>query len=153
MNAPTHILHWVPGYLNSDGNGLWELQHLADYAAGLTQLHPGWRLEDEPRDIDAADFTGWIAGLVGCPVTVQPWANRVTCWRHLRFRRREPAFLIAPVASCPYEICHHNACAACGNPPAEADPLVLAEGVRIHLHHVRDPEDGFYGVGFQAVAS
>lgn len=45
-----------------------------------------------------------------------------------------------------------TACAACGRPPAKADPLVLAEGRRIHLHHVLDPADGFYGAVFQAVA-
>jgi hypothetical protein len=46
-----------------------------------------------------------------------------------------------------------DACAACGNPPAEADPLVLADGWRIHLHHVRDENDGFYGIPFQALAA
>jgi len=44
-------------------------------------------------------------------------------------------------------------CAACGHLPTTGDPLVLAEGFRIHLHHVRDESDGFYGVPFQAVAA
>ena len=44
-------------------------------------------------------------------------------------------------------------CQACGNPGTEADPLVLAEGWRVHLSHVLDPGDGFYGSVFQAVAA
>jgi hypothetical protein len=44
-----------------------------------------------------------------------------------------------------------NACAACGNPATEADPLVLAGGYRIHLSHVRDEDGGFYGVPFQSL--
>jgi hypothetical protein len=44
-----------------------------------------------------------------------------------------------------------SACAACGNPATETDPLVLAGGYRIHLHHVRDEGDGFYGAPFQSL--
>lgn len=44
-------------------------------------------------------------------------------------------------------------CAACGHLETAADPLVLAEGFRVHLSHVLDPADGFYGAVFQAVAS
>lgn len=44
-------------------------------------------------------------------------------------------------------------CSACGRPSTRTDPLVLAEGWHVHVSHVRDPQDGFYGAVFQAVAS
>jgi hypothetical protein len=46
-----------------------------------------------------------------------------------------------------------NACAACGHQGTGADPLVLADGHRIHVSHVLDAGSGFYGVPFQAVAA
>ena len=65
MNEPTHILHWVPGYLVKGGadwgDGWWELQTIAAYESGEPQQDPEWTLEDEPRDVDAGDFTDWIS--------------------------------------------------------------------------------------------
>jgi hypothetical protein len=93
----THILHWVPGYLvRGDCDGWWELQPAAAYDVGEPQLDPDWYLEDEPRDIDAADFAEWIASLVGYPVTVEKDWTDITCWRALRFRRPEPLWLVCP---------------------------------------------------------
>lgn len=46
--GPAHVLHWVPGYLNSDGLGCWELQDAADYEAS----EPGGR--DPQHDAPAA---------------------------------------------------------------------------------------------------
>jgi hypothetical protein len=46
-----------------------------------------------------------------------------------------------------------DACQACGNPPLAEDPIVLAEGRQVHLSHVLDPDDGFYGSVFQEVAA
>lgn len=98
MSAPvTHVLHWVPGYLVRGGSdGWWELQPVADYDAGEPQLDPDWYLEDEPRDIDAADFTEWIASLAGFPVTVEQDSVRITSPRSLRFFRPEPVWWIRP---------------------------------------------------------
>ena len=40
-------------------------------------------------------------------------------------------------------------CAACGHPEAPRNPLVLAEdGYRVHVSHVLDPDDGYYGEAF-----
>jgi hypothetical protein len=41
-----------------------------------------------------------------------------------------------------------HACSCCGNPARAGDPLVIAEGMRMHLMHVLDPASGFYGVPF-----
>lgn len=99
MNEPTHILHWVPGYLVKGGcdwgDGWWELQPLADYEAGEPQGNPDWYLEGEPRDIEADDFTEWIAGLTGYPVSVEKSSVRITCPRALR-TSREPVWYVRP---------------------------------------------------------
>jgi hypothetical protein len=93
---PTHVLYWMPPYLTGTRSGWWDLQDIASYEAGQPQLDLEWALEDEPRGIDAADFTDWIGGMTGFPVTVvKSWA-RITCWRALRFRRREPLFYVFP---------------------------------------------------------
>jgi hypothetical protein len=94
---PTHILHWVPPYVDRDG-GCWDLQTLADYDAGVEQTDPEWQLDGEPRDIDANDFTGWIGELVGYPVTVVEGFARITDWRRLRFRCKEPLFFVVPAS-------------------------------------------------------
>jgi hypothetical protein len=45
-------------------------------------------------------------------------------------------------------------CAACGRDGAERDPLVIAaDGYRVHVSHVIDPADGYYGVPFAAGAA
>ena len=90
----THVLHWVPPYV--DGEGTWELQTCADYDAGKLPSRPDWMLESEPRDIDAGDFTGWIAGITGYPVTVEQDWVRITCPRAFRFMRREPLWWVRP---------------------------------------------------------
>jgi hypothetical protein len=42
-----------------------------------------------------------------------------------------------------------TACAACGQEDCPRNPLVLAEGgMLIHVSHVLDPDDGFYGAAF-----
>ena len=47
-----------------------------------------------------------------------------------------------------------HACAACGHSETPRNPLVLAgDGYRVHVRHLTDPADGYYGVPFQAVAS
>jgi len=97
MADPTHVLHWAPGYLvKSSHDGWWELQDIASYEAGEPQEDLHWALEFEGRDIDAADFTEWIAGLVGYPVTVEKSWTRITCPRALRFLRPEPLFYVSP---------------------------------------------------------
>jgi hypothetical protein len=39
-----------------------------------------------------------------------------------------------------------NICAACGHPGGPADPLVIADGYRVHRWHTTDPDDGFHGL-------
>jgi hypothetical protein len=39
---------------------------------------------------------------------------------------------------------HGHLCAACGWPGTQDDPLVVAEGWRVHRSHTTDPQDGFY---------
>jgi hypothetical protein len=46
-----------------------------------------------------------------------------------------------------------STCAACGNAETARDPLVVADGYRIHVSHARDEDSGYYGVAFQQVAS
>jgi hypothetical protein len=98
--AVTHVLHWVPGYLIRGGavwgDGWWELQSIADYDAGEPQTDPAWMLEAEPRDIDADDFTEWIAEMVGYPVEVEKSSTRITCLRALKWNREEPVWLVYP---------------------------------------------------------
>jgi hypothetical protein len=103
---PTHILYWVPPYV--DGEGTWELQDIASYEAGESQPDPEWMLPGEPRDIDGGDFTAWIEGIVGYPVAVRESSVRITCPRALRFWRREPAWYVIPAEPGPYASCHHN---------------------------------------------
>lgn len=35
-------------------------------------------------------------------------------------------------------------CAACGHPARDNDPLIVADGFRIHHSHTADPRSGFY---------
>jgi len=90
MADPTHVLHWVPGCLVKSSHGWWELQDIAEYDAGVPQLHPDWLIAGEGRDLDAADFAGWIAGLVGYPVIVEKSWARITC------PHPEPLFYVSP---------------------------------------------------------
>jgi hypothetical protein len=96
----THILHWVPGYLVKGGcdwgDGWWELQPLSAYEAGEPQLDPDWYLEGEDRDIDADDFTEWIAEMLGFPVMVEKSYTRITCLRRFRVNREEPVWYVRP---------------------------------------------------------
>jgi hypothetical protein len=98
--SATHILHWVPGYLVRGGcdwgDGWWELQSVTDYESGEPQLDPEWVIEGEDRDIDAAEFTGWMSGLIGWPVTVEKSSTRITCLRALKWNREEPVWLVLP---------------------------------------------------------
>jgi hypothetical protein len=100
LDGVTHILHWVPGYLVKGGctwgDGTWELQEIVSYLAGEPLTSPGWDLDGEPRDIEADDFTEWIASLTGFRVTVEKSSARITCPRALRFRREEPVWLVRP---------------------------------------------------------
>jgi hypothetical protein len=100
LSKPTHVLHWVPGYLIKGGavrgDGWWELQTVDDYEADELQTDPDWILEGDGRDIDAAEFTEWIASLTGYPVTVEKSWVAITCWRVLRFRRPEPLWYVSP---------------------------------------------------------
>lgn len=96
----THVLYWVPGYLVKGGcewgDGTWELQEIASYEAGEPPSSPDWGMEGEPRDIDANDFTDWIASLTGYPVTVEKDSVSITCVRALRFFRSEPVWWVRP---------------------------------------------------------
>jgi hypothetical protein len=66
---PTHVLHWVPGYLNSAGCGSWELQAAADYEAGKPGgSDPGY---DAPRDAPADSLALWVAGQLGSPAELE----------------------------------------------------------------------------------
>jgi hypothetical protein len=73
--APAHVLHWVPGYLNSDGLGGWELQDTAAYDAG----EPGGSGPklNVPRDTAAAGIAPWVAALLGYPVQLDPDSTRI----------------------------------------------------------------------------
>jgi len=93
---PTHILYWMPAYLTGTGTGWWDLQDIASYEAGHPQIDVEWSIEDESRDIDAADFTAWIGSMTGYPVAVEKSWARITCPRRLRFHRREPLFYVFP---------------------------------------------------------
>ncbi len=45
-------------------------------------------------------------------------------------------------------------CAACGRQETARDPLVLAgDGYRVHVSHVLDERDGYYGVPFTAAGA
>lgn len=92
-----HVLHWVPPYVG--GEGTWELQDIASWEAGDPPVDPGWGMEDEARDIDANDFTEWIAGLVGYPVDVEKDFVRISCPAALRFWRREPVWWVWPACA------------------------------------------------------
>lgn len=97
MTAATHVLHWIPPYV--DGTGTWALQDIDAYEAGEPATDPAWLLEDEPRDIDASDFTGWISGLTGYPVTVEKDSVRITCPQAFRFLREEPVWYVRPAVT------------------------------------------------------
>jgi hypothetical protein len=48
----------------------------------------------------------------------------------------------------------NGTCSACGHPGAERDPLVIAgDGYRVHLSHVLDERDGYFGVPFAAAGA
>lgn len=93
----TYVLHWVPPYLG--GNGSWELQDIASWKAGEPPADPEWGMEDEGRDIDAADFADWLASLIGCPVSVEKDWVRITCPAAFRFWRREPVWWVWPAVT------------------------------------------------------
>lgn len=72
---PTHVLHWVPGYVTSTGCGTWELQDVAAYEAG----EPGGRdpEHDAPRDAPAAELALLVAEQLGYPVELEPDHARI----------------------------------------------------------------------------
>lgn len=47
-----------------------------------------------------------------------------------------------------------DSCAACGRAGTAPDPLVLAgDGYRVHVSHVLDEHDGYFGVPFAAAGA
>lgn len=96
-----HVLHWVPGYLDSDGVGKWELQTLAVYNSGDHQVLG--RLEGKPRDAGAAMLGAWAAQKLGFAVILEQAGNATIRSASLRplsvHRSREPVWYVRR-ASC-----------------------------------------------------
>jgi hypothetical protein len=67
--GPTHVLHWVPGYVTRTGCGSWDLQDASLYEAG----EPGYGcpVHDAPRDAPADSLAPWVAGQLGYPVELK----------------------------------------------------------------------------------
>lgn len=97
--GPAHVLHWVPGYLTSDGCGSWELQPAAAYQAG----EPGGTDPDydAPRDAPAGDLATWAAGQLGYPVDLEAGSATILAasLRPLSVHAgREPVYYVRPAA-------------------------------------------------------
>jgi len=93
----THVLHWVPGYLNSDGSSCWELQGAADYEAG----QPSGRDPelDAPRDEPVSSLALWVTAQLGHPVEMSLAHTTITTGAisplnvHIA---REPVYYVRP---------------------------------------------------------
>lgn len=72
---PTHVLHWVPGYVTSTGCGSWELQDAAAYQDRRPDGDDPWHAA--PRDAPAAGLAAWVAGQLGYPVEMEPAAATI----------------------------------------------------------------------------
>jgi len=95
---PAHVLHWVPGYLNSDGCGTWELQDAAAYACEPGGQDPA---HDAPRDAAPGDLAAWAAGQLGYPVELEAFSARIRAvtLRPLSIHAgAEPAYHVRPAA-------------------------------------------------------
>jgi hypothetical protein len=67
--GPTHVLHWLPGFLAEDGRGSWALQDADAFEAG----EPA---EDCPETFEAKDadrevLAAWAASQTGCRVVLE----------------------------------------------------------------------------------
>jgi ADP-ribose pyrophosphatase YjhB (NUDIX family) len=65
----THVLHWLPGYLDAVGGGCWNLQEAAEYETAVPARGP--RNTGVPRDEDPAVLAAWAGGQLGYPVTTE----------------------------------------------------------------------------------
>lgn len=95
--GPTHVLHWVPGYVTSTGCGSWELQDAAAYRSGAPGY--GCPLLDAPRDEPAGSLTLWAARQLGYPVELDLTSAsiRAVTLRPLSVHiGTEPAYYIRP---------------------------------------------------------
>lgn len=97
--GPASVLHWVPGYLNSDGLSCWELQDAAAYEAG----EPGGSdpQHDAPRDAPASDLALWVAAQLGYPVDLEASSAAIgsVTLRPLSIHAgREPVYYVRPAA-------------------------------------------------------
>lgn len=95
--GPTSVLHWVPGYLCSDGLGCWELQAATAYEAG--EPGGGDPQHDAPRDASAGDLALWAAAQLGYPVDLEASSAgiRSVTLRPLSIHAgQEPVYYIRP---------------------------------------------------------
>jgi hypothetical protein len=97
--GPAHVLHWVPGYLSSDGLGCWELQAAGAYEAG----EPGGSdpQHDAPRDAPASGLALWVAAQLGYPVDLEASSAgiRSVTLRPLSIHAdTEPLYYVRPAA-------------------------------------------------------
>jgi hypothetical protein len=94
---PTHVLHWVPGYLNSDGQGCWDLQDAAGYERG--DGGAGCPRTYDTRDAGAAVLTGWVCAQLGYTVELEEaraWVWSVTPFQLRLNAGREPVWYVWP---------------------------------------------------------
>jgi hypothetical protein len=102
QTAPTHVLHWVPGWLNSDGLSLWELQDAAAYIAGEPYNGSDPQLYDWPRDAADYDLAIWVIGQLGYPVDLEPAiaSIRAVSLRPVSVHAdREPIYYVRPAST------------------------------------------------------
>jgi ADP-ribose pyrophosphatase len=88
----THVLHWVPPYMDRDRRGRWELQALADYEDAATSSAGSL---GAPRSADPGELTVWAARQLGYRVELElAWAEfaAVTPGPPFLHDGREPVF-------------------------------------------------------------
>lgn len=97
---PTHVLHWVPSFLDDDGRGYWALQDTDAYDAGLEPADSPESQGLPPIDADRETLTAWATEETGYPVVLEKGGEDAITFVSLRppalHRGQAPVWYVWP---------------------------------------------------------
>jgi hypothetical protein len=100
----THVIAYLPPFIlgtrkarREFPDGMWDLQKVADFAAGEPPMGGDWSL-DAPRNTDQAELAAWATEMLGHPVLLEEASTEIRLSRRLSRWREIPLYYARPAA-------------------------------------------------------